>query len=232
MESPTLETKVNLSRLFRGYSLSQGDRARAAAAGPTDVRQPRTKGSARDLESVSCNRTILPSLTILVVIMRLPPDVRFRSTACCHTFARATTGEVPILVFCPDVVIVMPGAAVLGATWNGAAGLIVFYAAAYCAVMIFLAKGALVELKGKFSEIWSQTWAIMAATAAMTVVVLIFGELTARMQVVDSPLVRLALFSFAGAATYGTTLFAIGSRVISKGAEVLGWILRPRRAES
>jgi hypothetical protein len=30
--------------------------------------------------------------------------------------------------------------------------------------MIFLAKGALVELKGKFSEIWSQTWAIMAAT--------------------------------------------------------------------
>jgi hypothetical protein len=97
--------------------------------------------------------------------------------------------------------------------------------------MIFLAKEALVELKGKFSEIWSQTWAIVTATAAMTVVVLILGELAARIQV-DPPLVRLALLSFAGAVTYGATLFAIGSRVISESAEVLGWILRPRKADS
>jgi hypothetical protein len=124
----------------------------------------------------------------------------------------------------------MPGAAVLGAVWNGAAGMILFYTPAYCAVMIFMAREALAELKGKFSELWSQTWAIVAATAAMTVVVLILGELAARMQV-DSPLARLALLSFAGAVTYGATLFAIGSRVISEGAVVLGWILRPRRAE-
>jgi hypothetical protein len=65
------EPKVNLSGLFREYSLSPGDRARDAAAGPTDVRQPRTKGSVRDLESVSCNGIILPSLAILVVMIRL-----------------------------------------------------------------------------------------------------------------------------------------------------------------
>jgi PST family polysaccharide transporter len=133
--------------------------------------------------------------------------------------------------YCALLLIVMPGAAVLGATWDGAAGMIVFYTAAYCAVMIFLAKEALVELKGKFSELWSQTWAIMAATAAMTVVVLILGELAAWMQV-DSPLARLALLSFTGAVIYGATLFAIGSPVISEGAEVLGWILGRRRAAS
>ena len=133
--------------------------------------------------------------------------------------------------YCALLLIVMPGAAVLGATWDGAAGMIVFYTAAYCAVMIFLAKEALVELKGKFSELWSQTWAIMAATAAMTVVVLILGELAAWMQV-DSPLPRLALLSFTGAVIYGATLFAIGSPVISEGAEVLGWILGRRRAAS
>lgn len=133
--------------------------------------------------------------------------------------------------YCLVLLFVMPGAAVLGATWDGAAGMIVFYTAAYCAVMILLAKEALAELKGKFSELWSQTWAIMAATAAMTVVVLIFGELAARMEV-DSPFARLALLSFAGAVTYGATLFASGNQVISEGAEVLGWILRPRRANS
>jgi PST family polysaccharide transporter len=129
------------------------------------------------------------------------------------------------------LLIAMPGAAILGAIWDGATGLIVLYTTAYCAVMIFLAKEALAELKGKFSELWSQTSAIMAATAVMTAVVLILGELAARMQV-DSPLVRLALLSFTGAVTYGATLFAIGSRVITEGAEVLGWILRPRRADS
>jgi O-antigen/teichoic acid export membrane protein len=126
---------------------------------------------------------------------------------------------------------VMPGAAVLGAIWDGATGLIVFYTAAYCAVMIFLAKEALAELKGKFSELWSQTWVIMAATSAMSAVVLLLSDFAARTQV-DSPFIRLVLLSTVGAVTYGATLFAIGSPVISEGAEVLGWILRRRRADS
>jgi teichuronic acid exporter len=161
---------------------------------------------------------------------------------CLYAAVRAVDGVLPCVMLARRresflfwysvlMLIAMPGAAVLGAIWNGAAGMIVSYTAAYCAVMTFLAKEALVELKGKFSEIWSQIWAIVAATAAMTVVVLILGELAARIQV-DSPLVRLALLSFAGAATYGATLFAIGSRVISESAEVLGWILRPHKADS
>jgi hypothetical protein len=59
------------------------------------------------------------------------------------------------------------------------------------------------------------------ATAAMTVVVLILGELAAWMQV-DSPLARLALLSFTGAVIYGATLFAIGSPVISEGRRGAG----------
>jgi O-antigen/teichoic acid export membrane protein len=130
--------------------------------------------------------------------------------------------------YCVLLLIVMPGAAVLGATWDGAAGMIVFYTAAYCAVMIFLAKEALVELKCKFSELWSQTWAIMAATAAMAVVVPILGNFAMPTHV-DSSFVRLVLLSTGGAATYCAVLFAIGSPVISEGMEVAGWILRRHR---
>jgi O-antigen/teichoic acid export membrane protein len=129
------------------------------------------------------------------------------------------------------LLIAMPGAAVLGAIWDGAAGLIVSYTAAYCAVMIFLAKEALAELKGKFSELWLQTWQIMVATAVMTGVVLLLDDFGAPLQV-DSPFIRLVLLSIGGAMTYCAVLFAIGSPVISEGTEVVGWILRRRSADS
>jgi hypothetical protein len=80
-------------------------------------------------------------------------------------------------------------------------------------------------------RVLATAWAIMAVTAAMIVIVLIRGELAAWMQV-DSPLVRLALFFFTGAVTYGATLFAIGDPVISEGAEVPRWILRRRSTAS
>ena len=93
--------------------------------------------------------------------------------------------------------IAMPGAAVLGAVWDGAAGMIVFYTAAYCAVMIFLAKEALAELKGKISKLWSQTWQIMAATAVMTVIVLLLGNFAVPTHV-DSPSLRSFSFPLLG----------------------------------
>ncbi len=71
----------------------------------------------------------------------------------------------------------------------------------------------------------------MVATVAMTVVVLIFGEFPARMQV-DLPLMRLALLSFAEAVTYGATLFAIGSPVMSKERRGAGMDPRRRRTDS
>jgi O-antigen/teichoic acid export membrane protein len=132
--------------------------------------------------------------------------------------------------YCVVLLILMPGAAILGAIWDGAAGMILCYTPAYCGVMIFMAREALVELKGRFSELWSQTWAIMAATAAMTVVVLILGELASAAQV-GSPLIRLVLFSTAGAVTYCAVLFAIGSPVISESIEVAGWVLGRHRTD-
>ena len=132
--------------------------------------------------------------------------------------------------YCLVLLILMPAAAILGAIWDGAAGMILFYTPAYCGVMIFMAREALAELKGKFSDLWSQTWAIMAATAAMTVVVLVLGELASFAQV-GSPLLRLVLFSTAGAVTYCAVLFAIGSPVVSESIEVAGWVIGRHRAE-
>ena len=67
-------------------------------------------------------------------------------------YARPAPGEVPFLVLCLAFDRDARGA-VLGAICDGAAVMIVFYTAVYCAMMTFLAKEALVELKGKFSKL-------------------------------------------------------------------------------
>jgi hypothetical protein len=77
-------------------------------------------------------------------------------------YARPAPGEVPFLVLCLAFDRDARGA-VLGAICDEAAVMIVFYTAVlvmivfytavYCAMMTFLAKEALVELKGKFSKL-------------------------------------------------------------------------------
>jgi len=109
--------------------------------------------------------------------------------------------------------------------------LITFYSIAYCAVMVLLAREALAELKATFSELWSQTWPIIAATAVMIVVVVLVGEAAASAQL-DAPLLRLVLLSTVGAVSYGVVLLMIGSPVVGESVEVVGWILRRRSADT
>lgn len=132
--------------------------------------------------------------------------------------------------YCVVLLIVVPAAAVLGALWDGAVGTVLFSTPVYCIVMTFMAKEALAELNGRFAELWSATWPILAATAVMAAVVLLLREfaLTGRP---DTPWVGLILLSLSGAMTYAAALFAIGSPVISEGAEVAGWILFRRRLD-
>ena len=145
-------------------------------------------------------------------------------------YARATAGKVPILVLCPAVDRDAGGGNSRRNLGRGGGDDRVL-TAAYCAVMMFLARKALAELKGKFSELWSQTSAIMAATMVMTVVVLILGGARGADAGGFAFGTARSLF-FRRGSDHGATLFAIGSRVITEGAEVLGWILRPRRADS
>ena len=70
----------------------------------------------------------------------------------------------------------------------------------------------------------------MAATAAMSVLVLVVGEF-APPTVVASPLIRLILLSAGGAVAYFVVLFGIGSPVVSEGLEVIGWIVGRHKAE-
>lgn len=181
----------------------------------------------------------------MVVVLLGPkwlPAVPLIRLICFYAAVRAVDGVLPPVMlarrrerflfwYCLVLVIVMPGAAVLGVLWDGAAGMIVLYTPAYCAVVIFLAREVLAELKGTFSELWSQTWPIMASTAAMAVTVLVAGRFAASAQI-DAPFIRLVLLSTIGAATYGAVLFGIGSPVLGESAQVMGWILRRRSADS
>ena len=133
--------------------------------------------------------------------------------------------------YCLALLVVVPAAALLGALWAGAPGVVVFSTPVYCAVMTIMAKEALAELNGGFSEVWSATWPILAATAAMAAVVLLMREFALAGRP-DPPWVGLVLLSASGAVTYGAALFAIGSPVISEGAEVVGWILGRHSADS
>ncbi|HEX4615735.1 MAG TPA: lipopolysaccharide biosynthesis protein [Stellaceae bacterium] len=133
--------------------------------------------------------------------------------------------------YCLMLLILAPAAGVIGAVWNGAQGTVMLATPVYCAVMAVMAREALTEMEAEFSELWACLWPIIAATALMAVTVLLLQQF-ALAERPDPPLVRLLFLSASGAIVYGATLFAIGSPVISEGAEVLGWILRRRRADS
>jgi len=122
------------------------------------------------------------------------------------------------------LLIAMPAAVALGASWNGAAGAVVLFTPVYCGLMVILTKEALAELKGGFLELWSETWPVLAATAAVAAVVLLLREITFAGPS-ESPLVELILLSASGAVTYLGALFVVGRTVIAEGAEIVGWIL-------
>jgi PST family polysaccharide transporter len=127
--------------------------------------------------------------------------------------------------------IAVPAAASIGAFWKGAPGAVLLLTPAYCGLMALMAKEVLAELKGSFTELWLETWPILAATAAMAVVVLALRILIVSPEA-ESPLIELILLSVGGAVTYAGALFVVGRPVIGEGAEVVGWILHRRSAAS
>ena len=129
--------------------------------------------------------------------------------------------------YCVAQLIAVSAAAVAGALWAGPAGVVVCSTPVYCALMAVMAKEALEELEGSFTELWSEIAPIFAATAAMAGVVLLLRELFFASWS-GSPWFSLLLLSSSGAATYVAALFTIGSPVIGEGAEVIGWALRRR----
>jgi O-antigen/teichoic acid export membrane protein len=119
----------------------------------------------------------------------------------------------------------VPFAAALGARWAEAPGAVMLLTPVYCGLITIVTKEALAELKGSFSELWLETWPILAATAAMAAFVLLLREITFAGRS-EPPLIELILLSVTGAVTYVGVLFLVGRSVIGEGVEVLGWILR------
>jgi hypothetical protein len=132
--------------------------------------------------------------------------------------------------YCLALLILAPAAGVVGALWNGAQGTVIFATPAYCLVMAVMTREALAEMRAGFSDLWCCLRPIMAATALMAVIVLLLREFVLAGRV-DAPLIRLIFLSASGAIAYGAALFAIGSPVITEGAEVMGWIFRRRTAD-
>ena len=133
--------------------------------------------------------------------------------------------------YCFALLIVVPVAAVVGAMRYGAPGAIVFSTPVYCAVMAIMAKEALAEIKGSFSQLWREVWPVLAATMVMAAAVLALRELAFAGRP-EPTWDKLLVLSASGAAAYVAALVAIGSPVIGEGAEMIGWILRRHSADS
>jgi O-antigen/teichoic acid export membrane protein len=123
------------------------------------------------------------------------------------------------------LLLAVPAAAALGALWGGAPGAVVLLTPVYCGLIAMVTKEALAELNGRWSELWSETWPILAATAAMSAGVLLLRE-TAFEGRTGPPLIELILLAVTGVVTYLAALFVLGRTVIGEGAEVVGWMLR------
>ena len=132
--------------------------------------------------------------------------------------------------YCLMLSIVVPAAAVCGALWNGASGAVLFSTPVYCAVMGFMAKEVLSEVKGTVAQLWTEIRPILCSLIVMAAVVLLLREVAFSGRP-EPAWVKLLVLSASGAVAYVATLFAIGSPVAGEGAEVIGWILRRRSAD-
>ena len=108
-----------------------------------------------------------------------------------------------------------------------AAGAVIVSTPVYAVFIAILVKNVMVELEGRFSQLWSQIGPILAATAAMTAVVLLFRVVVRA----EPAFFQLVLLSVSGAEAHAAALYALGSPVIREGAEVVGWIVGRRRAD-
>jgi O-antigen/teichoic acid export membrane protein len=127
--------------------------------------------------------------------------------------------------YCCALLIIVPTAAVFGALWDGAVGMVVVYTPVYCITMIVMANKALAELKTGLFELWSALWPILAATAVMATFVSLVEHFVFSGREYSAA-VRLAILSVGGAICYGVTLVAIGSPVVKEGAQVITWTLK------
>jgi O-antigen/teichoic acid export membrane protein len=132
--------------------------------------------------------------------------------------------------YCFALLILAPTAGTIGALWNGAQGTVMLATPVYCAVMVVMAREALAEMKSSVAELCLALWPIVAATALMTVAVLLLRQLASD-ALPNLASLRLVFLSTSGAIVYGAALFAIGSPVTAEGIEVLAWMIRRRRAE-
>jgi O-antigen/teichoic acid export membrane protein len=132
--------------------------------------------------------------------------------------------------YCVVLLIAVPAAAALGALWGGAPGAVILMCPVYCGVMAITAGKALTELQGSFTELLSETWRVLVATAAMAAVVLLIKGLAFAGQR-ELPILDILVLSFGGALTYGATLYSCGSSTIGELVEVIGWIFRRRRGD-
>jgi O-antigen/teichoic acid export membrane protein len=121
---------------------------------------------------------------------------------------------------------VSAGAALGAWLWCSATGAVVIFTPVYCALMIIMTREVLAELQGSFSDLWSETWPIPTATAAMTAAVFLLRDVIFEGRT-EPPLVELILLSVTGVVTYLGALFALGRTVIGEGIEVLSWIFPP-----
>jgi O-antigen/teichoic acid export membrane protein len=163
------------------------------------------------LPAVPVLRLLCASAAVRAIDVLFPPVL----------FARRRQGF--MFAYALVLVLVVPISAVFGALWDGAKGVVVLSLPVYCAIMGFMAKAALTEMKTGFRELFSKIWPILAAGAAMVPVVILTRQLTGEE---GSALMRLILLSASGAATYFTCLAAIGRPIIAESTQVLGWILR------
>lgn len=133
-----------------------------------------------------------------------------------------------LLWYCLALLVTVPGAAILGALWNGAVGMVAFYGPCYFVIMSFMARRALAELSGTISELFSQIWPILIAVAAMVPTIAIMREFGPLRQN-TSEFVQLILLTATGGVAYVVALFAIGRPILKEAAEVVGWIICRQR---
>ena len=123
------------------------------------------------------------------------------------------------------LLLVMPLAFWVGATWSGALGASLAWVVVYPLAMAPMARQALRELELSFKGLWAEVRAVLDAALLMALAVIAVHWALPGADAATR-LVRLVLASGAGAVVYGLGIFWRGGLVFREMAEVVGWIFR------
>ncbi len=178
---------------------------------------------AKDLVMLGLTRKWMPAVPIIQVL-------------CLYAMIRSVATLLPPVLMAryranflfgynASLLIVMPLAFFVGATWLGALGVAMAWVVVYPLLMTRMANQTLIEVDLAWKTLSRELWPPLAATCAM-MGAMFLAHLGLSLWSDQLFIIRPVIMSMTGVAVYGAALLRFGGQIRAEMLEVMGWMFR------